>query len=486
MKERYLVEADQDVLTEENHHYFQIDALKSVMIFLVIFDHIVTWGVKSQIGVALWERISIPVFLVIMGFNMGLSFKRRGESTLKELYSKNYFKSKIKRYVIPFLILYGVSTIIGFILYDFSWANMYNNQYAPDHGIINLFTGFLVFWGPGNWFIPVLLTSILIMPLLYKGFTKKPKLTLILCFVIEISMQLIVLTFLGERPLPSMEKAHILTLFMTSIPFYLSAVGLGMWFSFGHNLRSKRNLFIWILFLISLTYLIAYQFFGFRFKINGVLLLRGDYHFLVFPYSAFLFLVVMAVLPKNPQALKFNRLISLIGKSTYHILLIQIFGLGMVFAVGGTHYMIDVGFGPDIIIDVIVVYSLFISAGIMWYKIDQNKDILRRSLYYINFFIIFVSIFFVIFLAQTSWVPIPLVIIIIYAIAMLITKFILKKPLKTRTLGIWTSFLILNFVLAVLYIGVFKPYEYLIQNSIIGVFLVLAIIGTILDYVKIK
>ena len=268
-------------------------------------------------------------------------------------------------------------------------------------------------------------------------------------------MQLIVFTFLGERPLPSWEKAYILTLFMTSIPFYLSAVGLGMWFSFGHNLRSKRNLFIWILFLISLTYLIAYQFFGFRFVINGVPLLRGDYHFLVFPYSAFLFLVVMALLPENPQG-KFSRAISLIGKSTYHILLIQIFGLGMVFAVGGTHYLVDVGVGPDIIIDVIVAYTLFISAGILWYKIDQNKDILRRSLYYINFFIVFASLLFVIFLAQISWVPIPLVIIIIYAITVPI---IIKKPLKTRTLGIMTAFLVLNFVLAALYIGVFSLFS---------------------------
>ena len=482
MEEIYLVEADQDVLTKKQHQYFQIDALKAVMIFLVIFDHIVTWGVKSQIGVALWERISIPVFLVIMGFNIGLSLKRSGASTLKELYSKNYFKSKIKRYVIPFLILYGVSTIIGYILYDFNWANMYNGQYYPSRGgIINLFTGYLIFWGPGNWFIPVLLQSILIMPLLYYGFTKKPKLSLILCFVIEISLQLIVFTFLGERPLPSWEKSHILTLFMTSITFYISAVGLGLWLSFGYNLRSKRNLFIWILFLISLTYLIAYQFFDFRFMINGVPFLRGDYHFLVFPYSAFLFLVAMALLPKNPQG-KFSRAISMIGKSTYHILLIQILGLGMVFAVAGTHYIFDVGSGPDVILDIIIVYTLFVSAGILWYKIDQNKDILRRSLYYFNLFIVFASILFVIFLAQTSWVPIPLVIIIIYTIAAPITKFIIKKPLKTRTLGLWTSFLILNFVLAVLYIGVFQPNEFLIQNFAIGVFLVLVIIGTILDF----
>ena len=62
--------------------YLQIDILKAVMIFLVIFDHTVPWNYKHNIGVVLWERISIPVFLVIMGFNMGLSFKRTGETSL--------------------------------------------------------------------------------------------------------------------------------------------------------------------------------------------------------------------------------------------------------------------------------------------------------------------------------------------------------------------------------------------------------------------
>ena len=483
MEKIYLVEADQEALIEDKHQYFQIDALKAVMIFLVIFDHIVSWGVKSQIGVALWERISIPVFLVIMGFNMGLSFKRRGASTLKELYSKRYFKSKFTRYIVPFLVLYGFSTLIGLILYQFNITAMYHGQYYPQHGFIQLFTGILPFWGPGNWFLPVIFGSILIFPLIYWAFIRKPILTLCLCFAIEIVMQLTVFFFIGE--ITTWQEVHILGLFMTSFPFYISAVGLGIWFSFGHKLRSKRNLFIWILFLISLTYLIAYQFFGFRFMINGVPLLRGDYHFLVFPYSAFLFLVVMALLPKNPQG-KFSRAISMIGKSTYHILLIQILGLGMVFAVGGTHYMFDVGSGPDKILDIIVVWTLFISSGILWYKIDQNKDILRRSLYYFNFFIVFTSILFVIFFAQISWVPIPLVIIIIYAFAALITKFIIKKPLKTRTLGLWTSFLILNFVLAVLYIGVFQPNEFVIQNIIIGVFLVFVIMSTILDYTNRK
>ena len=34
----------------KKNQFFQIDFLKAVMIFLVIFDHYVYWDVKSEIG----------------------------------------------------------------------------------------------------------------------------------------------------------------------------------------------------------------------------------------------------------------------------------------------------------------------------------------------------------------------------------------------------------------------------------------------------
>jgi peptidoglycan/LPS O-acetylase OafA/YrhL len=390
--ESVLIHTDRDILEDNGNQYFQIDALKAVMIFLVIFDHIVSWGVKNYIGVALWERISIPVFLVIMGFNMGKSFKRRENQTLKQLYSKEYFKRKVLRYLVPFLFLYGFSTMFGLIWYKFDISAMIQQQYGPSHGVINLFLGILPFWGPGNWFIPVILQSILIIPLLYRGFTKKPVLTLILCFVVEILMQLTVFFFIGDlRPggVISWPKVHILNMFMFSIFFYLSAIGLGMWFSLDHNLQSNRNLFMWFLYPISFAYIIAYQFFGFQYIIGDVPLIRGDYHLLVFPYSAFLFLLALKFLPKKSSS-RFSKAISYIGKSTYHILLIQILGYGIVYAVFGTHYAIESNFMPIDILNLIIAWVLFIPFGIWWYKIDRGKILWKRIIFTIIMFLSFI------------------------------------------------------------------------------------------------
>jgi len=88
-----------------------------------------------------------------------------------------------------------------------------NWQFYPSHGIMNLFIGILPFWGPGNWFLPVIFQSILIMPLLYKGFTKKPILTLVLTFIVEIAMQITIFFFIGE--ITSWEEVHLLNIFMT-------------------------------------------------------------------------------------------------------------------------------------------------------------------------------------------------------------------------------------------------------------------------------
>jgi len=105
-----------------------------------------------------------------------------------------------------------------------------------------------------------------------------------------------------------------------------------MWLSRNHNIFAKQNIVIWILFPLSLLYLIRYQFFDFRFKF-----ILGDYTLFVFPYSAFLFLIIMKLLPKNSDNL-FLKGIRTIGKSTYHILLTQILYFAITLSLYGDHY----------------------------------------------------------------------------------------------------------------------------------------------------
>jgi len=363
--------------------FFQIDVLKALMIFLVIFDHTIPWTIKNSLGVALWERISIPIFVIIMGFNIGRSFQRQKINKKikyeisESFYSANYFWKKVIRYLIPFVILYIISTNVGALFYGADLDLIKAGQWGSNYDDRHEFIGILPFWGPGNWFIPVIFGFILLAPWLYKGFsgkTSKAVMTLLLCFIVEIVVQLIIFSLKNPNPPPtfaSWDAYYTVILLLYSILPLFSGIGLGMWFSRNYDLFSKRNLFIWILFPLSLTYLILYQFFGFRILVNDVSLLTGDYHFLVFPYSALLFLITMKILPKNSTNI-LAKIIKLISRSTYHILLTQIFYFGIVYALYGDHYgasIFSMNSSEDFVIflNLSINWCICIPIGILWW-----------------------------------------------------------------------------------------------------------------------
>ena len=109
------VELDQEV-KQDRPYFFQLDVLKAIAIAFVVMDHSLYWDVKGAMGSLFWERLSIPFFLIVMGFNAAYSFKYSGATTLRDLYSREYFKRKIVRYVLPFAVLYMGSILVGMIL----------------------------------------------------------------------------------------------------------------------------------------------------------------------------------------------------------------------------------------------------------------------------------------------------------------------------------------------------------------------------------
>lgn len=401
MKEDNLLNQELDVGEINTHRYFQVDLLKAVMILLVIFDHTVPWALKDYMFVSFWERISIPVFLVIMGFNMGLSFSGLESRSLKTLYSWSYFKRKFWRYLFPFLILLGLTLIIGSIFLNFYDYPAFE-QYRPMFHFSNMFLGILQFWGPGNWFIPVIFLSILIMPLIYKGMSGKliwRITTLLLCFLVEISTRLIFHEFVVEVLLPPStygEYIAFLNIFymLASSPlFLLSGIGLGMWFSRRPNIFAKQNLFMWILAPLSFYYLILNQLDELGIIQFTIDFIHNDYNFLVFPYSAFLFLLVLKIFPKKPKKDNiFIRGIRTLSNSTYHILLTQILYFAITVAIWGDHYGasiygIDLSYNPLVVfLYLLINWSICIPLGVLWsygeskvrnYRLKRRDSIIK-------------------------------------------------------------------------------------------------------------
>lgn len=309
---------------EERPYYFQLDVLKAIAIVFVVMDHSLTWAVKGDIGSLFWERLSIPFFLIVMGFNAGMSFKYRNGKDLRSMYSRDYFKRKIVRYVFPFLVLYMISILLGFY---FGYLNV--NEY--------LLLGYLPFWGPGNWFIPLLFGSIVVLPVVYWFFKRDPILTMIMCFLSEIELQLIMYVWF-PYPIESALEGFIVSAIRVNVLFFLPAIALGMWFSEGHDLFDRRNWFVFIYAAMSVIFMLDYTTHILQNMTGSVggtftfidALIRGDYTFLFYGYAALIVLIVMKLVPAQPKG-KIELFIQKIGKASYHILLFQILWMSIVY-----------------------------------------------------------------------------------------------------------------------------------------------------------
>jgi len=391
-------ELKSDVDLKTSNNYFQVDIMKTWMIFLVILDHSTTHDFLGQYYSALWERIAIPGFIVVMGFNLGISFNEKGITTIKEAYSKKYFVSKMKRYIIPYIILYFIQGIIYLIVHLNFQSEIIEVMPYDLEGLRLL--GFTFFWGPGMWFIPVLFGSILIFPLLYICFKKAPITTFMACFVIEWAMHLLAFNiYFGNWYFTKM-------FFQTHIFYMFSGIGMGLWISEDHEIFSARNIIIWILLPISLIYLIIYAARGYGvlrdvLEVLDLNWIGGDYNFLSFPYSAFLFLIIMKIFPKNSD-IKFSKIIKKISRSTYHILLVQILYFSITY-----HFWFSIDYGFDSHpIDYLWYYPLNIlicfTGGIIWQTLESKfyKKINENKIYGILYKIVFIlaAIFYINFL----------------------------------------------------------------------------------------
>ncbi|MBY9007728.1 MAG: hypothetical protein KGD63_13360, partial [Candidatus Lokiarchaeota archaeon] len=188
----------------------------------------------------------------------------------------------------------------------------------------------------------------IIFPLIYKLFDKNPILGLLSCYIIEFCFQIIA-DFIPYGGL------HYL--FDGCIIRFLSAIGLGVWFIYGHDIFAKRNLFVILLFplslflsLISHNALIGGIFPPSFFDNLSFIFERAPYspapynyglrffrlypywiniNLFVFFYPALLFLIFMKVLPSKLNenkkiSQKTQKTVRFLSKLTYHILLVQI------------------------------------------------------------------------------------------------------------------------------------------------------------------
>lgn len=290
----------------EPKYYLQIDIIKALAIISVIILHTLPSTMsKSLIGILTIYQ-AVPIFFIIMGRNSGSSLKRKNEFSLNKLYSKSYFKSRFTRLIVPFIIIFTISLIIGLFLNK----NIYLGSLS--------FLGYLPLTGPGNYYISIIFQFIIIFPIIYSLYRANPKLVIILGILISLFFELISPQIGILQNNSYIYKACILR--------YLFAIILGIWFI--DNFKIKKvfnNKYFLLSLIVGIGYIISYSLFSF--EIPYFITNWQPQNFLTFAYALFLCVLGINYLPAKVDNF-FTELMKVIGKASYHIFLIQILFFG--------------------------------------------------------------------------------------------------------------------------------------------------------------
>ena len=144
---------------------WQFDYLKALGIICVIVMHIWLAGYdkRSFLGIVFPYFFSfiVPMFMMISGYFYVLSWEKSGIVTVGQYFRKQFIK-KMSRVLVPFLLFYGIEVIVLRYFWHWDWLDWKQILYWGVQG------GF----GPGSYYIPVLIQIIILFPFLYILFRK--------------------------------------------------------------------------------------------------------------------------------------------------------------------------------------------------------------------------------------------------------------------------------------------------------------------------
>lgn len=329
-------------------HFQQIDVLKSLAIIAVLLLHSLPKKdlISSYAILHIWQ--AVPVFMVIMGLNLGLATAGKTPQ-LNDLYNRTYFQKKGSRIFVPFLLVFLLSLLIGW-----AWLILYKE----DVFTFNSYTwfGLLPISGKGNYFLTLLLQSVFVLPIIGFSFARRPALTLVLLILLEVGFILCIKHF----GLFSQNKY----LYDAAFPRYFSAIAFGLALAvpikngFAFSTR-------FILFILAA----AAAIFMFQLQETKVALdfIRPEWrmqHVGTFGYAAFLIALAVWLLPStsNNVILVF---FAALGKASYHIFLVQVLYFGLVEKYGD------------------LFYNLFIclASGYLFFQVEKPFVLLLSTLF---------------------------------------------------------------------------------------------------------
>jgi hypothetical protein len=286
----------------------QVDLLKGFAIIAVILIHTFSINLLTVIGAPFHIWQAVPVFLLLAAFTGALSYHRLNKIFLLNCYDPAVLYKRFGRILMPFVIIWIIQVIIILYLWPSKLPLYSENSYLVYSGISGIITFFFT-WasGPGNYFVPLILTQILVLPFFYWLAVRfSPDKMLIFTFITDVVLQYVL--YLVNIPA------------VTSAFFYLNFLflaALGIWLA----LQQRTPMaFVIITGLMSFAYIAAVYYF--RFQIWFINPPSGFFNEFSYFWTLLLILSGLRYLPSSPLS-KPAEFIANLGKASWHIFLVQ-------------------------------------------------------------------------------------------------------------------------------------------------------------------
>lgn len=305
-----------------------IDLLKTISILLVIVIHALPMNVQMVLGRPFIMQHAVPVFMILFGYNRVKSIEKRKLTAATDLYEWTYLWKQLKTILIPYAAVW--------LLFEFSYFGLIHGG-AP----LDLIESFVIGGrGPGGYFILLMVQAILFFPILFHVIDRfQPEKALTGIFLVNILLEV-----MSADMHPDMYRLLITR--------HIFTIALGIYLA---KREESITLKKWLpLVAFSLLYIISVDYGGVHFAIEHM---WDSQHA---PAYFWTFLLVYLGL-KVP--FKERSLITLIGKSSYHIFLIQ-----KIYFMFRNALFSDIPYQIDVFISVFVSVAL----GIGFYMFAKN------------------------------------------------------------------------------------------------------------------
>jgi peptidoglycan/LPS O-acetylase OafA/YrhL len=333
-------------------HFTQIDILKGLAIISVILMHTYSEKLLTAYGAPFYLFQAVPVFLLLAAFNNAQSLSLLKMRTLAQCYDIAIILRRMKRLMVSYTVIWIIQLVLVFwVLASMIDLKVQNPNHFFYSGIDTVIFNFLCGAnGPGNYFIPLIVQFIILVPLFYYLALRSPNQMLVIAFVLDLVMEY--LSVLSAMPS---------WLYGVMVTRYVFMAGLGVWLVF-----QERVLTPWIVIgaVASAAYIAAVSYFQFQFWIFS--LDPAFYHAFAFFWTLLIVVLGFQYLPSAPSSFVV-RAVSELGKASWHIFLVQ---MTWFFFLGFAYPPLDQSIGAAVILALMYLVPC-LSIGYGFYRLQN-------------------------------------------------------------------------------------------------------------------